>query len=96
MKEITKKELEGFWIIKPLMNCDFNDIISFYFRDNQITINGTEIKAVEYKITDNEGLTKLLKNNEDITLLEIWMIMDYDINSLIVKIDDKKYYIEKR
>ena len=95
MREITKKDIEGLWFVKQLHNCEFDENIRFYFRNNKLTINGTNIYKSNFEIINNEG-TKILKIEENDSFLEIWMIMDDDINSLIVNYDERKFYIEKR
>jgi len=95
MREITKQDIEGLWLVKPLQNYEIDENISFYFRNNKLTINGTNIYKSNFEIINNEG-TKILKIEENDSFLEIWMIMDDDINSLIVNYDERRFYIEKR
>jgi len=94
MREITNQEIEGLWLVKPFQNYEVDENISFYFRDNTITINETNIHKSKYEIVNGEG-TKILKIEGDDSFLEIWMIMDNDINSLIVNYNEKRFYIVK-
>jgi hypothetical protein len=95
MREITKKDIEGLWLIKPLHNCEIDEDINFNFRNNKLSINGTNIYNANYEIINIEG-TKILKIEENDSFLEIWMIMDENINSLIVNYNERRFYIEKR
>lgn len=95
MREITKKDIEGLWLIRPLQNCEIDETISFYFSNNKITVYGTNIYNLDYQIVNAEG-TKILEILGDNSFLEIWMIMDNEINSLIVNYNERRFYIEKR
>jgi len=95
MREITKHDIEGLWLVKPFQNYEIDENICFYFRNNRLTINGTNIYNSNYEIVNSEG-TKILRIEENDSFFEIWMIMDDDINSLIVNYDERRFYIEKR
>jgi hypothetical protein len=95
MREIRKQDIDGFWLVKPLENCEFDENLFFYFSKNKVTINGTNICNSKYEIVNGEG-TKILKIEGHDSFLEIWMIMDDDLNSLIVNYNKKRFYIEKR
>lgn len=97
MREININELEGSWRIGRLVDCLYDENINLYFKDNNITINGIndlDIFNVKYEIRDN-GNAKFLYLEEIDMFIEVWMIMDNDSNSIIIKMNDIKYYFEK-
>ena len=89
---MPKEYLEGKWVCKKSINCNFKDTI-LVFRDKKITFSPM-LFNLDYQLKyDKQANTVFLKFEHEGSI-EIWQLFS-DEKSMIIKINDEKCYFEK-
>jgi len=97
ISEIEKKDLEGRWINKYLIGCEyFDNNPILYFSNGKVVFNPIKLDYIDYQLEFNEQTGTLFLNFKNGNTIEIWQLFpDIDKESMIIKIDKKKYYFER-
>lgn len=95
IRNIIKEDLDGKWICKELTNCDFAENCFLIFRDGKMTFYPT-LPNLDYQLKYDEKSNTMFLEFKQNRAIEIWLLFpDKDKESMIIKMEDKKYYFER-
>ena len=97
ISEITKKDLEGKWINKQLIDYEyFDNNPILIFSNEKIIFNPMKLDYIDYLLEFNKQTNTIFLKFENGEMIEIWQLLPkMGEDSIIIIINEKKYYFEK-
>jgi len=94
ISEMTKVDLEGKWKNKPLIDCNYKENRILIFNSGKIFLEDF-FDYSDFQLEYNEEKNVMHLNISD-QVVVIWQIFtEEQVNAMIIKINDIKYYFEK-